>query len=283
MIKNESEIWRVLPGVPGIEVSTFGNVRTLDRVVSSENGTRFLKGRVLKQSKNNRGYPMVHIPIDGKKITKLVHRLVAQTFLSNPDNLPEVNHKDCDRTNSNVENLEFCTPKYNSQYREKFGEALGSPVFAISLSTLEVLHFRSQQEAGQILGVSQGNINMVIKSKRNYAGGYLFKEDDGNGIEIDNDKLKSIADSMPFTGGIFAVNLNTSEVSRFESQMEASRELGIDNRNISAVIKGKRNQTGGFWFVNDDNNAADTIKQKLYEIKHRSTLKKYAINTVQVS
>lgn len=203
MINNEEEVWKSHPDIVGIEVSTFGNVRTLDRVVSSENGTRFLKGRVLKQSKNNRGYPMVHIPIDGKPTTKLVHRLVAQTFLSNPDNFPEVNHKDCDRTNSNVENLEFCTPKYNSQYRENFGKSLGSPVFAISLSTLEVLHFCSQGEAGRILGVSQGNINMAIKGKRSYAGGFLF--------------------------------------------------------------------------VNEDDNAADTIKQKLHEIKHRSTLKKYAI------
>lgn len=192
MIKSESEIWKSLPGVPGIEVSTFGMVRSLDKVVSSENGTRFLKGRVLKQSKNNRGYPMVHIPIDGKPITKLVHRLVAETFIPNPENLTEVNHKDCDRTNSNVENLEFCTPKYNSQYREKFGESLGSPVFAISLSTLEVLHFRSQGEAGRVLGVSQGNINMVINGKRNYAGGFWFVNDDGHALDVVKSKLHDI-------------------------------------------------------------------------------------------
>lgn len=277
MINNEKEIWKSLPGVPGVEVSTIGNVRTLDRVVSSENGTRFLKGRVLKQWGSGTGYLQVHIRIDGKQTNKLVHRLIAQAFIKNPDNLPQVNHRDCNRTNNNVENLEFCTPKYNSQYREKFGisnaESQGQPVFAINLDTLEVSQFPSQHEASRVLKISQGNINNVIKGRYNQVGGYWFKEDDGNDIEIDNDKLNDIADSMPFTGGIFAVNLNTSEVSQFKSQSEAGQALRVDNSSISKVIKGKLKQTGGFWFTNDDNNADDTIKQKLYEIKHRSTLK----------
>jgi predicted XRE-type DNA-binding protein len=62
---------------------------------------------------------------------------------------------------------------------------------------------------------------------------------------------------MYFTGGIFAVDLNTLEVSRFESQSEASRELGVDKSNINNVIKGKRNTTGGYWFTNADENADD--------------------------
>jgi len=203
MINNEEEVWKSHPDIVGIEVSTFGRVRTLDRVVSSEKYTRFMKGRVLKQSYDVKSYLKADIPIYGKFATKKVHRLVAQTFIPNPDSLPQVNHKDNDRTNNNVNNLEWCTASYNAKYREKFGisntESLGLPLFAVNLDTLEVLHFRSQGEAGRILGVSQGNINMVIKGKRNYAG--------------------------------------------------------------------------AFWFTNDDNNAADTIKQKLYEIKHRSTLK----------
>ena len=203
MIKNESEIWRALLGIPGIEVSTLGNIRTLDRVISSEKMTCFKKGRVLKQRGNNYGYLLVNIPIAGKQVTKLVHRLVAQIFLPNTDNLPEVNHKDGNRMNNNVSNLEWCSHSYNMKYREKFGisntESLGVPVFAINLTTLKVSKYRSQKDASRALGVYQANINKVIK--------------------------------------------------------------------------GRRNHTGGFWFTNDDNNADDTIKQKLYEIKHRSILK----------
>lgn len=270
-MENQVEIWKSHPEYTGIEVSTFGRVRTLDKVVSSEKRTQFVKRRVLKQSYCSSGYLQVGVSIDGKRVTKLVHRLIAQAFIPNPEELPQINHKDSDPTNNNVSNLEWCTPKYNSQYREKYGvsrmEVAGKPVFAINLSTLEVTHFQSQSEAGQALGASTGSINMVIKGSRNQAGGYLFKEDDGNGIEIDNDKLNDIADSMPFTGGIFAVNLNTSEVSRFESQTEASRLLGIDNSTITKVTKGSRNQTGGYWFVNDDGKADDAIKCKLQEIK----------------
>lgn len=199
MIKNESEIWRALPDVLGIEVSTLGNVRTLDRVISSEKMTCFKKGRVLKQQKNNKGYPIVSIPVDEKWTKKTVHRLIAKAFIPNPEELPMVNHKDGNRENNHIDNLEWCSASYNSRYREEFGKSLSKPVFAINLSTLEVTHFQSQIEAGQALGANTGNIN--------------------------------------------------------------------------SVIKGRIKQTYGYWFVNDDNNAADTIKQKLYEIKHRSTLK----------
>lgn len=267
---SKSEIWKSLPGVPGVEVSTLGRVRTLDRLESSEERTQFTKGRILKQYNVSDGYLQVNIKVDGKWTMKLVHRLVAQTFLPNPDNLPQINHKNCIRTDNNVENLEWCTPKYNSQYREKYGvsrmEVAGKSVFAINLSTLEVLHFRSQVEASRELGVYVQSINNVIKGRLNQAGGYYFKADDGNGIEIDNDKLNGIVARINFTGGVFAVDLNTLEVSRFESQSEASRELGVDKSNINNVIKGKRNTTGGFWFTNDDKNADDAINRKLHEI-----------------
>lgn len=196
MIKNESEIWRALPGIPGIEVSTFGNVRTLDRVVSSENGTRFLKGRVLKQWDSGTGYLNVKIPINGKQYSKLVHRLVAQTFIPNPDSLPEVNHKDNDRANNHVDNLEFCTRSYNMKYKEKFGisntEILGHPLFAIELATLKVTHFQSQNEASRVLGISVSSINMVIKGIRKQAGGFWFVNDDGHAVDVVKSKLHDV-------------------------------------------------------------------------------------------
>jgi len=199
VINNEEEIWKSHPDIVGIEVSTLGRVRTLDRITSNGRGTYSVKGRVLKQWDNGNGYLHVNLRMNGKKVNKKVHRLVAETFIPNPDNLPQVNHLDCDRTNNNVENLEWCTASYNIKYREKFGEAQGHPLFAINLTTLKV--------------------------------------------------------------------------SRYPSQIEASRELRVGQGNINAVIEGRLKQIGGYWFTNDDNNAADTIKQKLYEIKHQSTLK----------
>jgi len=266
----ENEVWKSLPGVPGIEVSTLGRVRTLDKMVWNGRGTYPIKGRVLKQQKNNSGYLIVSIPVDGKWSKKLVHRMIAKAFIPNPEELPQVNHKDCNRTNNNVENLEFCTASYNNQYREKYGvsrtEAVGHRLFTINLETLEILHFRSQGEAGRALGINQANISAVIKGKLKQAGGYYFKEDDGNGVEIDKDKLNDIMAGMNFTGGIFSVNLKTLEVSRFNSQSEASRALGASVGNINNVIKGRYRYTKGYWFVNDDGHSVDVVKSKLHDI-----------------
>ena len=189
----ETEIWKAHPDIPAIEVSSLGRVRTLDRVVSSKgNGTRFQKGQVLKQFIINNGYLLVNIPINGKWASKLVHRLVAQTFIKNPDNLPEINHKDSDRTNNNVSNLEWCSHSYNIQYREKFGEALGHPVFAVNLTTLEVSRFLSQREAERTLGVSQGNVSDVIKGELEQTDGYWFVNDDGHAVDVVKSKLHDI-------------------------------------------------------------------------------------------
>jgi len=182
------------PDIGIIEVSTFGRVRTLDRVVPRGKYTQFVKGLILKQYDNGNGYLHVVLSMNGKTVTKKVHRLVAETFISNPDNLPEVNHKDCNRANNNVENLEWCTRSYNRQYREKYGvsqtEALGNPVFAINLETLEVSHFRSQSEASRKLGVFKQNVNNVIKGIIKQTGGYLFVSDDGHSVDVVNHKIK---------------------------------------------------------------------------------------------
>lgn len=192
MIKNESEIWKSHPEIVGVEVSTLGNVRTLDRLVSSEKYTRFMKGRVLKKYGTSKGYLCVSIKIDGKWTMKKVHRLVAQTFLPNPNGLPMVNHKDCNRKNNNVSNIEWCDNSYNMKYREKFGEATRIPVFVIKLKTLEVSRYPSQIEASRKLEVSQGNISKVIKGKQKQAGGFWFVNDDGHAVDVVKSKFHDI-------------------------------------------------------------------------------------------
>jgi len=195
-MKGQTEILKSHPEIVGVEVSSLGRVRTLDRVVSSEKMTRFQKGRVLKQHDNGKGYLLVNITINGEQASKRVNRLVAQTFISNPDNLPQVNHRDCDRANNAVSNLEWCTASYNQQYREKHGvsqtEAAGHPLFAIKMATLEVLHFRSQQEAGRALGFGQGGIGAVIRGKQEYTNGLWFVNDDDKAVDLTNQKLQYI-------------------------------------------------------------------------------------------
>lgn len=188
----ETEIWKAHPDIEKIEVSTLGRVRTLDKMVWNGRVTYFKKGRVLKQQLKPDGYMQIGFYVNEKRVDKKVHRLVAQTFIKNSDSLPMVNHLDCDRTNNNVSNLEWCTASYNNQYREKFGKALGAPVLAVNLKTQEVLQFRSQREAGRELGVKQSNISSVIKGRQKQAHGFWFVNDDGNAVDIVKSKLHDI-------------------------------------------------------------------------------------------
>lgn len=102
------------------EVDQFGRVFSVDRVISvNDNGRQYnktLKAKQMKQTVHTQGYKTVSLTKDGKAKTMFVHRIVAEAFIENPNNLPMVNHKDEDRTNNFVENLEWCTVAYNNTY-----------------------------------------------------------------------------------------------------------------------------------------------------------------------
>ena len=266
----ENVTWKPIPGISGVEAGPHGDIRMLDCVVCDDNGERFIKGGIRKQYNNSHGYLQVDVFIDGKWVMKSAHRLVAKAFIPNPDNLPQVNHKDCNRANNDVLNLEWCDNSYNVRYREKYGvsqtETLGHPVYAINIKTQDSLRFESQSEAGRKLGVRQGDISAVLAGKRKTAGGYWFVEDNGGSFKIEKNKLREIRASMLFRGGVYAINLKTQEVSRFQSQREAGGSLGIDYRNVNAVLAGKRKTAGGYWFVKDNGHAIEVVKSKLHDV-----------------
>ena len=98
------EEWRPIVGFEGLyEVSNTGQVRNC-------------RGKLLRPGLNHNGYLKCVLCKKGKTKTIYIHRLVAQAFLLNPDNLPQVNHKDEDKTNNSVDNLEWCGAKYNVNY-----------------------------------------------------------------------------------------------------------------------------------------------------------------------
>ena len=104
------EIWRDIEGYEGLyQVSNFGRVKSL-------NYRRTCKEKLLKAYKDKEGYLHVSLCKDGKTKTYSIHRLVAQEFIPNPYNLPQVNHKDENKTNNRVYNLEWCSVKYNINY-----------------------------------------------------------------------------------------------------------------------------------------------------------------------
>ena len=256
----EEEVWKTYPDYPFIEASNLGRIRTKDRVIVCKDGKkRHIKGRMLKQNFQKGGYLYVSFGVDGKKVTLLVHRVFAISFLPNPDNLPEVNHIDCDRANNRLDNLEWCTREYNNIYREKYGRACNHSVSAMNLETLKVLHFESQHEAARKLDFSHSSINDALKGRHGQTHGYLIFEDES---KINKEKIQEIKANIHFFGGVFAINLGTLKILYFHSQAEASRQLGVNQAHVNNVIKGKRNRTGDYWFCYADEDAVEKTRSK---------------------
>ena len=112
------EIWKDIEGYEGLyQVSNKGRVKSLKRKICSNSNHKYntLSEKLLKLSGGGK-YIQVILCKDGKTSAKLVHRLVAQAFIPNPNNLPCVNHKDENKKNNDVRNLEWCTYKYNNEY-----------------------------------------------------------------------------------------------------------------------------------------------------------------------
>lgn len=135
------------------------------------------KGIVLNPSKFKNGYLCVSLYKNRKKKTFHVHRLVAEAFIPNPDNLPCVNHKDENKANNSVENLEWCTNKYNNSYgtrNERIGKVKSKTVLQLRMDGSLVRVWSSTAEVERQLGYSPGNISQCCRGKRHSAYGYKW-------------------------------------------------------------------------------------------------------------
>ena len=117
MEKDTIEIWKDITGYEGIyQISNLGRVRSLDRISIDKNGREYsIKGNMRKVSKS-KGYSIIGLSKDNKQKMHLVHRLVAEAFLDNPENLPIVNHIDGNKSNSHIENLEWVSSSDNIKH-----------------------------------------------------------------------------------------------------------------------------------------------------------------------
>lgn len=169
------EIWKPIPGYEGYyEASNLGRIRSVERIVRGRWGFSRRHSQILKQNNVHHGYRQVRFSIDGIKSQPLVHRLIAMTFISNPQNLPQVNHKDGNTENNCPENLEWCTAAYNSQHRSRvLKKWVGhSKKKVICLDTGIV--YESSHHASRDLGISQGGIFSVCQGRCKKANGLRF-------------------------------------------------------------------------------------------------------------
>lgn len=171
------EIWKPIKDFEGLyEVSNLGQVRSFYN----------REAKILKPGKDKRGYLKVGLHKNGKRHTKLVHRLVASTFIPNPQNKSQVNHIDGNKQNNAVENLEWCTAKENSQHawntglsrmtkeqkkkisRSLKGEKHPQARKVICITTGEI--FNCMTEPSEKYNLIKSHISSCCKGKRKSAG-----------------------------------------------------------------------------------------------------------------
>ena len=162
------EEWKDIQGFEGkYMVSNLGRVKSLERMKWVGKSYYKAPERILKAVKA-RGYLRVMLCKDGKGKWYPVHRLVAIAFIPNPYNLPEVNHKDEDKKNNCVQNLEWCSSQYNMEYSH------GKAIIGINKINGLILEFPSIQEASRQTGINYKNINHCLKGRSKSAGGYVW-------------------------------------------------------------------------------------------------------------
>jgi hypothetical protein len=112
------EIWKPIPGYIGMyEASNKGNIRAIKRILATDRGQRVYCKRLLKPSTTKVGYKRIVLSKSGKTKTFMVHRLVLLSFIKNEFNKKSVNHKDGDKANNQIENLEWATLSENQIHR----------------------------------------------------------------------------------------------------------------------------------------------------------------------
>lgn len=185
------EIWRDIPSLEGAyQASNLGRIKSLSRLVNHPSGgVKRIKERILKIALGTSGYYIVGIAINGKNTTKTVHRLIAKTFIDNPENKPEVNHKDGNKLNNNLSNLEWSTVSENRYHAFRTGlqkapfSMLGKkgakcpnsvPVYKIDMSGKKE-YFESTTIAQENTGVDRSSISKCAMGKVKIAGGYKWE------------------------------------------------------------------------------------------------------------
>ena len=172
---NRIEIWKDYKDYEGLyQASNFGRMRSLDTYRKDRNGSvKFYKGRILKPVTVGNGYLKVNLYKNNKQKTYLVHRIIAETFLPNPDNLPLINHKDEQKDNNIVSNLEWCDAKYNNAYGTRT-ERCSKPVLQYTLDGQFVREWESTAECGRN-GFNQGNVVACCQGKLKKHKGFIWK------------------------------------------------------------------------------------------------------------
>ena len=163
------EIWKDIPEYEGLyQISNLGDIRKIWKT----------KKTICKPSFDNKNYKQIVLTKNKKRKSYKVHRLVALTFLSNPNNYEEVNHKDENKQNNFVDNLEWCTSKYNCNYGTRNYRCTKHRLHRIQQYDKKnnlIGEYSSLKEAEKITNIKYQQISSCCRNLRKTAGGYIWK------------------------------------------------------------------------------------------------------------
>ena len=155
-------MWKKINNFENYEISTDGEVRSLDREVKTQKGSRHYKGKLLKPNIGTNGYYYVQLSKDGISETKYIHKLVAETYLTNPDNLSDVDHINKNKLDNRLENLRYLDHFTNSSRSNK-----GKTVRDMSMS--------NNPKSKAVVGVKDGEIVEHIDCAKKLVDKYNIK------------------------------------------------------------------------------------------------------------
>lgn len=214
-------IWKAVPGYEGLyEISNCGRLKC------------FVKGVITYGAISAKGYRVTCLYKNKKKKSVFIHRLVAKAFIPNPQNLPFINHKDENKLNNNVENLEWCTAKYNSNYgtcAERIKKAQSYIVCQFDLEGNLLNEYVGAQDAATATGLDRVTITNCCSGKRLSCGHFLWL------YKQDKDKISAIVNrcksSINFKT-VYAYTTDLHLIGKYYSQSEASRQLKIPRKTL---------------------------------------------------
>lgn len=226
------EIWKDIENYEGLyKISNTGKIK------STRNNIE------LKQRINNKGRYYINLSKNGKYKSFAVHRLVAKAFINNPNNFPDINHKDENPLNNNVTNLEWCTKKYNNNYGtriERIVAKQNKPIIQYDLNGNFIKKWNSIKEAQ--LFYNTNVISQCCKHKKHYqsAKGFIW--------EYENEKEITKKEKVGkwLEKKVNQYDLNNKFIATYNSIKEAGKLNNIYPQNISKCCLGKYKTCGNY-------------------------------------